>query len=106
MDIKKLEAIDRVGLGEKEDNLNTIADLESKILKIEADKVKIRAKIATNEVLIKDQKKQIEEQMQRSKEWRLISKKFCPIAPGFSGLNKKGERYKVRFTILKKDRQG
>jgi len=62
LDIKKLEAIDRTGLGEKEDNLDTIADLKSKILKIEADKVKIEAKIATYEVLIKDQKKQIQDQ--------------------------------------------
>ncbi|MEE8433085.1 MAG: hypothetical protein V3S16_17695 [Candidatus Desulfatibia sp.] len=67
LDTKKLEAIDRAGLGEKEDNLDTIADLKSKILKIEADKVKIRAKIAAREVHIKDQKKQIEEQDEKIK---------------------------------------
>jgi len=67
LDIKKLEAIDRAGLGKKEDNLNTIADLKSKILKIEADKVKIEAKIATSGVHIRDQQKQIEGQDEKIK---------------------------------------
>ena len=67
LDINKLEAIDRAGLGEKKENLNTIADLKAKVLNIEGDKVKIRAKIAASEVLIKDQKKQIEEQDEKIK---------------------------------------
>ena len=66
--IKKMEAIDRTGLGEKEENLNTIADLKAKAINIEADKIKIMTKIAKSEVLIKYKKKQIEEQMQMSKE--------------------------------------
>jgi len=65
VDLAKLEAIDRSGLGEKEDNIKTIADLKSKKLRIEADMVKIEAKLDTTECRIKDLTKQIEEQAEK-----------------------------------------
>ncbi len=65
LDIKKIEAIDMAGLGEKEDNINTIADLKAKILNIEGDKVKIEAKIANVQVIISDLKKQVDEQEEK-----------------------------------------
>lgn len=65
VDLAKLEAIDRSGLGQKEDNIKTIADLQAKRLKIEADMVKIKAKLDTTERRIKGLTKQIEEQAQK-----------------------------------------
>jgi chromosome segregation ATPase len=62
LDLANLEAIDRSGLGEKEDNINKIADLKSKKLKIEANRIKIEAKRETTERKIKDLNKQMEEQ--------------------------------------------
>ncbi|UCD31576.1 MAG: hypothetical protein JSW04_08790 [Desulfobacterales bacterium] len=60
LDIAKLEAIDRSGLGEKQDNIKTIADLKAKTLDIESDKVKIEAKLSTTQMDIENLKNQIE----------------------------------------------
>ena len=65
VDLARLEAIDRSGLGQKEDNIKTIADLQAKKLGIEADMVKVEAKLATTEYRIKDLTKQIEEQAEK-----------------------------------------
>ena len=65
VDLAKSEAIDRSGLGQKEDNIKTIANLRAKKLKIEADMVKIGANLATTECRIKDLTKQIEEQAEK-----------------------------------------
>ena len=62
LDLAKLEAIDKANLGEKEDNINKIADLKSKILKIEADNIRVEAKRDTTEQKIGGLNKQIEEQ--------------------------------------------
>ena len=62
LDLAKLEAVDKANLGEKEDNINNIADLKAKILRIEADNIKIEAKLDTTEQKIKGLTKQIEEQ--------------------------------------------
>jgi chromosome segregation ATPase len=62
LDLAKLEAVDKANLGEKEDNINNIADLKAKILRIEADNIKIVAKRDTTEQKIKGLTKQIEEQ--------------------------------------------
>jgi chromosome segregation ATPase len=59
LDIAKLEAIDRSGLGEKQDNIKTIADLKAKTLDIESDKVKIEAKLSTTKMDIENLKNQI-----------------------------------------------
>jgi len=67
LDIKKMEAINSVGLGEKEKNINNIADLKAKVLKIDADIVKLKAKQANMEVVIDDLNKQIEEQEKKIK---------------------------------------
>ncbi|MBW1693456.1 MAG: hypothetical protein JRJ41_04715 [Deltaproteobacteria bacterium] len=60
LDIAKLEAIDRSGLGEKQDNIKTIANLKAETLDIESDKVKIEAKLSTTKIDIENLKNQIE----------------------------------------------
>jgi len=65
VDLAKLEAIDRSGLGKKEDNIETIADLQAKKLGIEANIVKIEAKLITTERRIKDLTKQIGKQAEK-----------------------------------------
>ena len=67
VDLAKLEAIDRSGLGQEEDNVKAIADLKSKKLKLEADTIKIEAKLFATERQIKDLTKQIEEQAEKIK---------------------------------------
>ena len=62
VELAKLEAIDRAGLGEKEDNINKIADLKGKRLKIEANRIKFEAKRDTTEEKINGLIKEIEEQ--------------------------------------------
>ena len=62
VELAKLEAIDRAGLGEKEANIEDIADLKAKELKIEANRIKIEAKRDTTGEKINDLRKQIEEQ--------------------------------------------
>ena len=62
VDLAKLEAIDRARLGEKKENIEDIADLKAKQLKIEANKIKIEAKRDTTGEKINDLLKQIEEQ--------------------------------------------
>lgn len=59
LDIAKLEAIDRVGLGEKQDNIKNIADLKAETLDVESDKVKIEAKMSTTQIDIENLKNQI-----------------------------------------------
>ena len=65
VDLAKLEAIDRSGLGKKDDNMKAIADLKSKKLELEADSVKIEARRAATERQIRDLTKQIEEQAEK-----------------------------------------
>ncbi len=62
LDIAKLEAIDRSDLGEKEDIINKRADLKSKKLEAEAERVKIEAKVATSKRHIDQLTKQIQNQ--------------------------------------------
>ena len=62
VELAKLEAIDRAGLGEKQENIEDIADLKAKELKIEANRIKIEAKRDTTGEKINDLMKQIEEQ--------------------------------------------
>lgn len=59
LDIAKLEAIDRAGLGEKQYNIKTIADLKAETLDIESDKVKIEAKMSTTQMDIESLRNQI-----------------------------------------------
>jgi hypothetical protein len=62
VDLAKLQAIDRAGLGEKQANIEDIADLKAKELKIEANRIKIEAKRDSTGEKISDLSKQIEEQ--------------------------------------------
>jgi len=62
LDIEKLKAIQRSGLGEKEDIMEKIAGLESKKLKVAAERVEIDTKLATIRLHIQELSKQIEEQ--------------------------------------------
>lgn len=61
LDLAKLVAIDRSDLGEKEDNIKKKADLRSKILGVEAERVKIEAKVTTSERQINQLTEQVEE---------------------------------------------
>jgi chromosome segregation ATPase len=61
LDIAKLEAIERSGLGDRDDTTKKIADLKSKRLEIEAQRVKIEAQLATAKRHSRDLTKQIEE---------------------------------------------
>ena len=65
VDLAKLEAIDRSGLGQKEDNIKAIADLKSKKLELEADTIKIDARRAATERQINDLTKEIEGQAEK-----------------------------------------
>ncbi|UCF71838.1 MAG: hypothetical protein JSW35_06405 [Deltaproteobacteria bacterium] len=65
VDIAKLEAIDKAGLGDKDDNTRKIANLKSKKLESEAQRVKIEAQQATAKRQMRDLTKQIEEQAQK-----------------------------------------
>ena len=65
VDLAKLEAIDKSGLGQKDDNIKAIANLKSKKLKLEADTIKIEARRAATERQINDLTKQIEDQAER-----------------------------------------
>ena len=62
MELAKFKAIDKAGLGEKQANIEDIADLKAKELKIEANRIKIEAKRNTTGEKINDLMKQIEEQ--------------------------------------------
>ena len=70
LDIKKLEAINNAGLGEKEKNRKTIADLKAKVLNIDEDIVKIEAKQDNVKGVINDLNRQIEEQNRKIKEMK------------------------------------
>jgi chromosome segregation ATPase len=67
LDLKKMDAINSAGLGEKEKNIKTIADLKAKVLNIDADIVKIQAKQDNLKGVINDLNKQIEEQEKKVK---------------------------------------
>jgi hypothetical protein len=67
LDLKKMEAINSAGLGEKEKNIKTIADLKAKILGIDEDVVKIKSKQDIVKGVIDDLNKQIEEQEKKVK---------------------------------------
>ena len=70
LDIKKMAAINSAGLGKKENNINSIADLKANLLNIDADIVKFKAKQANVEVVINDLNRQIEEQEKKVKEMK------------------------------------
>ena len=65
VELAKLEAIDRAGLGQKVNNIETIADLQAEKLTLEADMVQIKAKMVTTERRIKDLTKKIEKQAEK-----------------------------------------
>lgn len=67
LDIKKLEAINSAGLGKKEKNRKTIADLKAKVPNIDKDIVEIEAKQDNVKGVINDLNRQIEEQGKKVK---------------------------------------
>ena len=60
LEIQKLEAIMKSGLGENKDNIKTLANLKSKKLRTEADRIEIEAELETTKLVISDILKQIE----------------------------------------------
>jgi len=67
LDLKKMDAINSQGLGEKEKNIKTIADLKAKILRYDEDVIKIKSKQDIVKGVIDDLNKQIEDQEQKIK---------------------------------------
>ncbi len=59
VDLKQWEAIDAAGLGDKETNIKTIANLRSKQLDIEQSKIQSKASLDTTTVKIKQLSKKI-----------------------------------------------
>ena len=60
LEIQKVEAIMKSGLGENKDNIKSLADLKSKKLRTLADRIKIEAELETSKLVISDLLKQIE----------------------------------------------
>ena len=60
LEIQKLEAIMKSGLGENKDNIKTLAKLKSKKLRTEADGIEIEAELETTKLIISTLLKQIE----------------------------------------------
>ncbi|MCD4805519.1 MAG: hypothetical protein K8R07_07570 [Desulfobacterales bacterium] len=60
LEIQKVEAIMKSGLGENKDNIKSLADLKSKKLRTLADRIKIEAELETTKLVISDLLKQIE----------------------------------------------
>lgn len=71
LEIQKLGAIIKSGLGEKKDNIKSIADLKSKKLRAEADRIKIEAELETTKLAINDLLKQIEAQEEMIKDMNM-----------------------------------
>ena len=90
VDLAKMETIHRAGLGEKEKNINDIAELKAEKLEIQAARVKLEAKRDTTEQRINDLTKQIDEQ-----EIKIINLKAAGVAePGSGDAAKLGEEPK------------
>ena len=71
LEIQKVGAIIKSGLGEKKDNIKSIADLRSKKLRTEADRIKIEAELETTKLAINDLLKQIEAQEEMIKDMNM-----------------------------------
>jgi hypothetical protein len=67
VEIKKAEAIENSGLGDKENNIKKIADLKTKELGIESDRVQTKAELDTLDVKIKKLTKEVEAQEKKVK---------------------------------------
>jgi hypothetical protein len=67
LDIAKTEAIDKSGLGKKDVNIKAIADLKSKKLRMEADRINIEAKLTTTKLQISNLTEQIKVQEEKIK---------------------------------------
>jgi len=67
LDIAKTEAIDESGLGKKDDNIKVIADLKSKKLRMEADRVNVEGKLSTTNLRINTLTEQIKAQEEKIK---------------------------------------
>jgi chromosome segregation ATPase len=75
VNLAKIETIHRAGLGEKEKNINEIAELKAEKLGIQADRVKLEAKRDTTEQRINDLAKEIDEQ-----ETKIVNLKAAGVA--------------------------
>jgi len=71
LEIQKLEAIIMSGLGENIDNIKILANLKSKKLRTEADKIDIEAELETTKLVISDLFKQIEDRKEMIKDMKM-----------------------------------
>ena len=67
VEIKKAEAINNANLGDKADNIKTIASMKTKRLGIESDEIEIKADMDTAQFRIKELSKQIGAQQKKVK---------------------------------------
>ena len=67
VEIKKMEAINNSNLGNKADNIKTIANMKTKRLGIESDEIEIKADMDTAQLRIKELSKQIGAQQKKVK---------------------------------------
>lgn len=95
LDLAKWEAIDRSGLGEKDKNIDNIADLKSKRLKIEAERIKIEAKRETTENKINDLSRQIKELEEKIDNMKMGDQSHDSAGPGFGLPQIKGTGHKA-----------
>lgn len=67
VEIKKLEAINNSNLGDKADNIKTIANMKTKRLGVESDEIEIKADMDTAQLRIKELNKKIGAQQKKVK---------------------------------------
>lgn len=72
VDLAKLEAIDRAGLGKKVNNIEEIADLRAEKLTLDADVVQIEAKMETTERRIQSLTYKIEKQADKIEGMKML----------------------------------
>jgi len=68
VEVRKMEAVDNSGLGDKAENIKKIADLKTKELDIQSDEIKTRAELATLELKINDIEKDIRAQAKKTRD--------------------------------------
>jgi hypothetical protein len=66
VEVRKAEAVDNSGLGDKAENIKKIADLKTKELDIQSDEIQARAELDTLELKMKDIEKDIRAQEKKT----------------------------------------
>ena len=78
VEVRKMEAVDNSGLGDKAENIKKIADLKTKELDIQSDEIQTRAELATLELKIRDIEKDIRSQEKKTGDTKSLAEKKAP----------------------------